>query len=86
LENEVEDPELKQSKIILACMALRYFIRESSLADADFDMCDCDENHMPMPLALSSEDNNESHNVGCEDLDMNVFRDNLADALFARRP
>jgi hypothetical protein len=34
---------------------------------------------------VSSEDNNESHNVGCEDLDMNVFRDNLADALFARR-
>ncbi|WVZ65976.1 hypothetical protein U9M48_015256, partial [Paspalum notatum var. saurae] len=42
-------PMTKQSKIILACMALHNFIRESAMRDTDFDMCDSDENYMPMP-------------------------------------
>ena len=38
-------PMRKQSKVILACMALHNFIRESAMRDADFDMCDSDENY-----------------------------------------
>ena len=33
-------PMPKQSQIIMACMAVHNFIRESALADTDFDMCD----------------------------------------------
>jgi hypothetical protein len=39
---------LKQSKIIHACMALHNFIRDSKLADEEFDRCDGDENYMPI--------------------------------------
>ena len=33
-------PMEKQSQIIMACMSVHNFIRESALADTDFDMCD----------------------------------------------
>ena len=33
-------PMANQSQIIMACMAVHNFIRESALADTDFDMCD----------------------------------------------
>jgi hypothetical protein len=42
-------PMVKQSKIILACMALHNFIRENAMADADFEKCHCDENYIPNP-------------------------------------
>ncbi|WVZ85459.1 hypothetical protein U9M48_032384 [Paspalum notatum var. saurae] len=41
-------PMLKQTKIILACMGLHNFIRESALSDADFDRYDRDESYMPI--------------------------------------
>jgi hypothetical protein len=37
----------KQSKIIMGCMSLYNFIRESYLGDKDFDLCDHDENYVP---------------------------------------
>jgi hypothetical protein len=37
----------KQSQIIIACMAIYNFIRESALPDVDFDRCDHDENYVP---------------------------------------
>jgi hypothetical protein len=37
-------PLRKQTKIIVACMALHNFIRESQLEDKEFDKCDNDEN------------------------------------------
>jgi hypothetical protein len=44
----------KQSKIILACMALHNFSRESAMRDQNFDMCDQDEDYVPMsPSSLS---------------------------------
>jgi len=76
---------VKQTKIILACMALHNFIRESAMADADFDMCDRDENYVPMPVPSSSQ-RSEANNYLCdEEGDMNAFCDNLATALFAMR-
>jgi hypothetical protein len=34
-------------------MALHNFIRDSSLADKEFDRCDEDEDYMPMPLIVA---------------------------------
>lgn len=47
-------PMPKQSKIILACMALHNFIRDSAMEDRDFEICDCDDSYMPMPVTFSS--------------------------------
>jgi hypothetical protein len=58
---------VKQTKIILAYMALHNFIRESSMADADFERCDNDENFMPIPIVCSSQEN------GDEEQGMNEF-------------
>jgi hypothetical protein len=37
-----------QAHIIMACMALHNFIRDSALQDDAFDKCDEDENYMPL--------------------------------------
>ena len=47
-------PMLKQAKIIHAWIALHNFIRDSALADEEFDRCDQDENYMPMPPSQGS--------------------------------
>jgi hypothetical protein len=38
----------KRSKIIVACMALHNFIRDSAMRDKDFDKFDEDESYMPI--------------------------------------
>lgn len=78
-------PMAKQSKIILACMALHNFIRESAIRDADFDMCDQDEHYVPMASSSSSQPSGANNHLGDEDGDMNTFREQLANALFATR-
>lgn len=78
-------PMIKQAKIVLACMALHNFIRESAMSDADFDMCDHDENYMAIPMASSSHPGGGTSGLGDDDNDMNAFRDSLANALFAMR-
>jgi hypothetical protein len=47
----------KQTKIIVARMALHNFIRMSGLVDRDFNRCDRDENYVP-PEASSSQPRN----------------------------
>jgi hypothetical protein len=71
-------PMKKQAKIILACMALHNFIRESHENDDLFDMCDKDEEFVP-----SHEDTTTFHSqlYGQEESDMNTIRDSIADAL-----
>ena len=76
-------PLEKQSKIVLACMALRNFIRESAMPDMDFDICDHDDDYMPMEVPNSSHSRGRSDQLGDEDHNMNLFRVNLADALLA---
>jgi hypothetical protein len=73
-------PVEKQSKIILACMALHNFIRESALSDQEFDKCDEDENYMPMPSQNPSDQSIDNNQLG-HDTDMNVFRDSICNAL-----
>lgn len=70
-------PLEKQSKIILACMALHNFIRESALSDQEFDKCDEDENYMPMPPQNHPGQSCDS----TQDIDMNAFRDTICNAL-----
>ena len=76
----------KQARIIVACMALHNFIRESKLADRDFDLCDADENYAPLDDEYDSEDelepNTQEEEPLIEDADMDAFRDQIADALF----
>ena len=70
----------KQSKIILACIALHNFIRESALSDIEFDKCDEDEFYMPMPAENSSHTSGDTTQpIG--DSDMNAFCDSICNAL-----
>jgi hypothetical protein len=55
---------VKQTKIILACMTLPNFIRESAMADVDFEMCDNDENHISIQSNdLFEEDGDEEQGI-----------------------
>jgi hypothetical protein len=70
----------RQKKIIIACMALHNFIRETKLPDKEFDKCDEDENYMPgggEPL--------EGNDVlGRRDaVDMNSVRDTITNSLWS---
>ena len=73
-------PQQKQSKIIVACIALHNFIRESQLADIDFDKCDQDENYVPlsMPTTTTNDSTNEMDSAA-----MNQFRAWVADGLWS---
>ena len=46
--------------------------------DEEFDRCDEDEDYMPMPSSQPS-----TSQFGDEEGDMNAFRDNIANAIFA---
>ena len=76
-------PMPKQSQIILACMALHNFIRDSFLGDTDFDQVDHDENYVPFTEPSSSEANVANTRHGDEDQTMNQFRDWIANGLFS---
>jgi hypothetical protein len=68
----------KQAKVILACMTLHNFIRDSNKNDDIFDTCDEDEDFVP-----SHEEATSSHSqlYGQEDSDMNVVHDSITDGL-----
>ena len=76
-------PITKQSQIIVACMALHNFIRESHMEDEDFDRCDRDENYVPHEASTSQppQHNTQSRD---ENTNMNAFRDQLASSLYNR--
>ena len=71
--------EDKQTRIIVACMAFHNFIRERRIADREFDACDADENYNTFPTTASDWPEDEPF---IEDVNMNVFRDQLAYDLF----
>jgi hypothetical protein len=68
----------KKTNIILVCMALHNFIRDSNENDDLFDMCDEDEEFVP-----SHEDATSSHSqlYGQEESDINAIRDSIANDL-----
>jgi hypothetical protein len=75
-----------QKHIIIACMALHNFIRDSALHDDEFEKCDEDEDYIP-----EGEDDIDGQQVeeqGVDEVleeenevDMNTIRDNIANAL-----
>lgn len=77
-------PMAKQSSIIIACMAIHNFIRESALADVDFERADHDECYVAPSDASLSQNNADTSQHEDEDQDMNQFRDWIADGLFNR--
>jgi hypothetical protein len=77
-------PMPKQSQIIIACMTLHNFFRESSMSDDDFNLCDHDENYVPLFGASSSQLGTSTAREGEEDENMNEFRDWIANGLFPR--
>ena len=66
-------------------MALHNYIRESKVADADFDLFDSDENYMPPSDSSSVQQTGVNNHLGDEDEYMNAIRDNIADNLIAMR-
>jgi len=77
-------PMAKQSKIIMACMALHNFIRQSGMMDDLFDLCDQDENYIPIEEGISTQATRGTTRFGDEDENMNQFRDWIANGLFTR--
>lgn len=71
-------PQQKQSMIICACLALHNFIRDSKLADCEFDMCDQDESYVPLP-EQSPQSNDPTSSLDSQV--MNQFRDTVANGL-----
>jgi hypothetical protein len=64
----------KQSKIIIACMSLHNFIRDSAIHDRDFDQF--------VPTNLVNDVHlGESSSSTSDELDMSAFRDAIATAL-----
>jgi len=78
-------PVEKQKKIIIACIALHNFIRDSALSDELFQMCDEDEEYMTEVDSSSEEE--EVHNSGpsSDDVDMCAFCDFMVNSLMADR-
>ena len=74
----------KQSKIIMACMALHNFIRQSGMMDDLFDLCDQDENYNPNEEGTSTQATGSNTRYGDEDENMNQFCDWIANGLFRR--
>ena len=74
-------PQQKKSKIIVACIALHNFIRESQLADIDFDKCDQDENYIPLPVPTTTPTYDSTNEM--DSAAMNQFRNWVADGLWS---
>jgi hypothetical protein len=68
----------KQVKIILTCMMLHNFIRDSHENDDLFDMCDEDEEFVPSHEDATSF---RSQLYGREESDINDIRDSIANGL-----
>ncbi|XP_047046751.1 protein ALP1-like [Lolium rigidum] len=78
-------PLEKQTEIIIACMGLHNFIRDSQLFDLHFYRCDNDENYMPPGHVVSTSGGNVGNDLGDDHVSMNNMRDNIADDLFIAR-
>jgi len=63
----------KQSKIIMVCMRLHNFIRQSGLMDELFQRCDEDENFDPNDEETSSASSRHNSMPVDEDAELNAF-------------
>jgi hypothetical protein len=74
-------PPTTQKHIIMACLALHNFIRDSNLRDKEFDRCDADEDYL---LSETDMTQDESEDVENDDT-MDIIRIRIADALVSAR-
>ena len=74
-----------QKRIILACIALHNFIRDSNLRDKQFDRCDSDENYVPKVQRQAITLASDVVPGALHTRSMNSTRDDIADALFNAR-
>jgi hypothetical protein len=74
-----------QKRIILACIALHNFIRDSNLRDKQFDRCDSDENYIPKVQRQAVTLAGDTAPGGQHTRSMNSTRDDIADSLFNAR-
>ena len=68
----------KQAMIIIACLALHNFIRDSDLYDYHFARCDADEDYIPPGHVIN---NGGGNFVAGANVRMDATRDSIADAL-----
>ena len=71
----------KQTRIIVACMALHNWIRESNLHDKEFYKCDQNENYMPGDIQPEPSIALPGLQIGVDHGNMTVTRESIADAL-----
>ena len=74
-----------QTKIIIACMALHNFIRDSALRDELFERCDLDEDYDPNDTQTRSFGGHNVNGSAIDDGDMGVFCDSIATSLMAAK-
>jgi hypothetical protein len=77
-------PVEKQSKIIMACMALHNFIRQSGMMDDLFHLCDENKNYDPNDEETAGTSIRSETQLGNEDESMIEFRDWIANGLISR--
>ena len=78
-------PLRRQKHIIIACMALHNFIRDSKLRDEEFDKCDEDEDYMPEAGQAATQAQGDNVPEEESEVSMNTIRDRIANALFVAR-
>jgi hypothetical protein len=69
-------------------MALHNFIKDSAIADRDFELVDEDKKFIPMIEASTDyggEIAQDGDKILQEDINMNLLRDEIANRLFSRR-
>ncbi|KAL6642885.1 hypothetical protein ACP70R_021066 [Stipagrostis hirtigluma subsp. patula] len=78
-------PIRTQKHIIIACMALHNFIRDSNLKDKEFERCDADEEYVPGATTQTQGDENADGEDEENEDTMNTIRSRIADALLSAR-
>ncbi|XP_047060901.1 uncharacterized protein LOC124667687 [Lolium rigidum] len=74
-----------QKHIILACIALHNFIRDSKLRDQEFDKCDEDEDYLPGAARASPQTQGDDEPEVNNKESMNDVRSRIVDALLIAR-
>ena len=70
----------KQKKIVIACMSLHNYIRETKLPDKEFDRCDEDEEYVPGGgQPPQGDEASAKHDV----VYMNSVRESIANSLWS---
>jgi hypothetical protein len=72
----------RQKKIIVACMALHNYIRDTKLRDKEFDRCDADENYMPRVARRATRIPHDRAPSSLDTVNMKDVHDRIADAFY----